>query len=569
MPTPAFPEPPASLPATSFADCDAALDRLANAAPTWVRTSLPDRISLLRALMHGIDDVADAWVAASCRAKGHAPGSIGDGEELLGGIAPTLLNLRQLIHALEEGGHPKPASLRQRDDGRWVARVYPADLYDRAMFMGVTADVWITPGKPPSQGRIYRDKVDGILGAGGVCLVLGAGNQASIGPMDALYKLFVEDEVVLLKMNPVNEYLGPLLRKAFAPLVERGFFEVVYGGGEVGAWLCQHPKVTSLHITGSDRTHDLIVWGGDPSEHAARKADGRKANARPMTSELGCVTPVLVVPGPWSEADLHYQARNVASMITHNGSFNCNAAKVVVLARGWAGRARFLELLRAELRKAAPRKAYYPGAQDRYQSFLKHYPGAEVLGARGPEVVPWTLLPNVPARAGEHALTQEAFCGVLAEVSLEATDATEFLTAAVPFANEQLWGTLSCVVLVHPRTEREHNEAVERAITDLRYGAVTVNAWAGLVYGLCGPTWGAYPGHPPEAIGSGTGVVHNTWLFDHPEKSVVRAPFRIVPTPPWFHDHRNLPALAKAFVAFQAAPGPIAFTKLAIAAFQG
>ena len=35
----------------------------------------------------------------------------------------------------------------------------------------------------------------------------------------------------------------------------------------------------------------------------------------------------------------------------------------------------------------------------------------------GDEVVPWTLIPDVPASAGEYALTEEAFCGVLAEVA--------------------------------------------------------------------------------------------------------------------------------------------------------
>ena len=50
---------------------------------------------------------------------------------------------------------------------------------------------------------------------GRVALVLGAGNVSSIGPMDALYKLFVEDRVVLYKMHPVNAYLGPLLERGF------------------------------------------------------------------------------------------------------------------------------------------------------------------------------------------------------------------------------------------------------------------------------------------------------------------------------------------------------------------
>lgn len=51
-------------------------------------------------------------------------------------------------------------------------------------------------------------------GVGGVALVLGAGNQASVAPLDVLHKLVAEDTVVVCKMNPVNEYVGPYLRCA-------------------------------------------------------------------------------------------------------------------------------------------------------------------------------------------------------------------------------------------------------------------------------------------------------------------------------------------------------------------
>lgn len=49
-------------------------------------------------------------------------------------------------------------------------------------------------------------------GAGAVALVLGAGNQAAVAPLDVLHKLVAEDSVVICKMNPVNEYVGPFLR---------------------------------------------------------------------------------------------------------------------------------------------------------------------------------------------------------------------------------------------------------------------------------------------------------------------------------------------------------------------
>ncbi len=46
--------------------------------------------------------------------------------------------------------------------------------------------------------------------------MLGAGNVASIPPMDALYKMFVDGNVCLVKLNPVNEYLGPFYEEALA-----------------------------------------------------------------------------------------------------------------------------------------------------------------------------------------------------------------------------------------------------------------------------------------------------------------------------------------------------------------
>ncbi len=568
MPSPNFPEPPPQVPASSLEDCDAAVAALDAARQTWADLGIPGRISLLRQAMQHLQEAAPEWVAAASRAKGHAPGSSGEGEEWLGGPMPTMRNLRLLVEALEAGGQPKVPALDKRGD-QWVARVFPADLKDRALFAGFTGEVWLEPGQPASQGRIYRDKAAGENGSGGVALVLGAGNQASIGPMDLLYKLYVEDEVVVLKTNPVNDYLGPIIERAFRAFVERDFLRVVAGGAEVGAHLCQHPQVTSIHITGSGRTHDAIVWGADPEEQAKRKASGERVVDKPISSELGAVTPLLIVPGPWSDAEISYQARHTAAMVAHNASFNCNACKVLVLPRGWDRREAFLAAVADALRSTPLRKAYYPGAQERYQAFLDHYPQAKALGERADDVVPWTLIPEVAADEGEYALSHEAFCGVLAVVDVDGPDAETYLANAVPFANDRCFGTLSCMMLVHPSTQRHHGAAVEKAITNLRYGGIGVNVWTGVVYGLVVTTWGAFPGHPLEDIGSGRGVVHNTYLFDHPQKSVVRAPFVIKPTPAWFADHRNLTQLGQRLTAFEAAPSWLGIPKLALAGFRG
>ena len=91
--------------------------------------------------------------------------------------------------------------------------------------------------------------------------MLGAGNVSAIAALDSLHKLFAENQVVLLKMNPVNAYVGEFLEKALQPLIQAGFLAIVYGDAELGRYLCQHPQIETIHITGSHQTHDAIVWG--------------------------------------------------------------------------------------------------------------------------------------------------------------------------------------------------------------------------------------------------------------------------------------------------------------------
>ncbi|MCH7652634.1 MAG: hypothetical protein IIB14_03040 [Chloroflexi bacterium] len=104
---------------------------------------------------------------------------------------------------------------------------------------------------------------------GKVALVLAAGNVPSIGSLDTIHKLFFEDQVVLLKFNPVNEYVAPFQEEVFEEFIRDGFLRTAYGGGEVGAYLCQHDGIDEVHITGSNITHDIIVYG--PNERTLRR----------------------------------------------------------------------------------------------------------------------------------------------------------------------------------------------------------------------------------------------------------------------------------------------------------
>jgi hypothetical protein len=565
MSTTATPDVRATLTTT----LDPVVARVAARKDAWVREDVPARIAYLEACKQGLLDIADEWVRAGCHAKGIDPASPRAGEEWFSGPMATVRHFRLMVNSLRANGQPRPLHLKQRANGQWVAHVFPPSLLKRIVYSDMTVEVWMQPGKPPSQGRIYRDKAEGVVRPGRVCLVLGAGNQSSIGPLDVVYKLFAEDEVVVLKLNPVNEYLAPMFRRAFRSLIDAGYLDIVQGGVDVGKYLCDHPDIHSIHLTGSETTHDAIVWGETAEEQEQRKAAGRPRIDKTVTSELGCVTPVLVVPGRWSRGDLKFQARNVASMVAHNASFNCNAAKALVLARGWDQREAFLEELHTVFARLPARRAYYPGAEERYQRFREHYPNARVLGPTGPHVVPWTVLPNVPPNAGEYALTREAFCAVLAETSLDVDDAETFLREAVAFVNEHVWGTLSCVVIADGRTQRRHRAQFEQALADLRYGDIGVNVWTGANYALGVATWGAFPGNTLDNVRSGIGVVHNTKLFDYPEKSICRGPFRLWPTPVWFADHRNLAELGRRATWFESNPTWASLPSVAWAGMKG
>ncbi len=547
---------------SSPAEMDAAVAVLQENKGAWTAVGPRERIELLADLTRRFLGVAERWAALGIEAEGLDPEHPTSGEEALVGPYFILRNLRLLRESLLDiATHGRPrisGGVRTREGGQVVARIFPIDLYDRVFYAGVTADVWMEPGVtvedlPATQAVAYHAPVR----QGRVALVLGAGNVSSIGPMDALYKLFVEDQVVVFKTHPVNVFLGPLMEEAFATLIERGFFRVVYGAAEEGAYLCRHSGVDEIHITGSDRTYEAIVFG--PGEEGRkRKAADEPILTKRFTAELGNVSPVIVVPGPWDEGDLEYHAVNLATMLTNNAGFNCNAGRVIVQHASWKQRQDLLDRTRKTLAEIPVRRAYYPGASDRFDAFLAaHRQTAETFGTRAGDRLPWMLIPNLdPANRDDIAFTTEAFCGVFGETGLEAASVPEFVDRAVAFCNNVLWGTLNVTLIVHPESLKDPGvaSAVERAIADLRYGTVSVNHWAAIGFGLVVTPWGAFPGHTRQDIKSGVGVVHNTLMFDRVQKSVVRAPFRVWPKPVWFATHKTAHRLTPKLSEFEAAP---------------
>jgi acyl-CoA reductase-like NAD-dependent aldehyde dehydrogenase len=295
-------------------------------------------------------------------------------------------------------------------------------------------------------------------------------------------------------------------------------------------------------------------------------------NRKPISSELGNVSPVIVVPGPWSDADVQFHGANLASMLTNNAGFNCNATRVIIQHRGWSQRGALLDAVRGVFSSTPARRAYYPGAGDRYRSFLAAHPGAEQIGRAGEGELPWMLVANLdPTRTDDICFTTEAFCSVTSEVALDGASVAEYVGRAVAFANETLWGSLNAGIIVHPKSlaDPEVARAVDRAVADLRAGSVVVNHWPAISYAIVCTPWGAFPGHDVYDIRSGSGVVHNTYLFDKAEKSVIRGPFRAFPKPPWFVTNRNAHGVGERMTRFEAGPSLAKLPGVVWAAIRG
>ncbi|MEV4686967.1 aldehyde dehydrogenase family protein [Microbacterium sp. LWH3-1.2] len=538
-----------ALPADVRSALDADIDRLEAGARVWVALTLDQRARLLGRIRDAVGTVAQEWADAATMSKGLTPGHPLSGEEWLGGpyaVVGLLDALRETLEALAKGRSPLDGvTLDEAPGGRLRARTFPLNGTEKFLLSGFTGEVWFEPGV----SAVEATRAAGLAQltptrSGGVGLVLGAGNVTSIPVADVLYELFAHNRVALLKVNPTQNALVPVFERALAPLIEPGFVRIVRGDAATGAYLTSHPRFAHVHITGSALTFDAIVWGTGTDAATARGSGTPKLRV-PITAELGGVSPIIVVPGRWTAADLKYQAEHVATMRLVNAGHNCIAGQVVIVSSDWPQREEFLRELHAAYAAAPARPVWYPRADERLEAAASDYPDAVWSADRTRAIV------EVGAGEGADPVeTIEYFAPILGVVEVGGTG-QEFLDAAVAHANDKLTGTLGANVLIDPVTEEALGDGFERAIAELRYGDIAINTWTAFNFLTARLTWGGFPGSTLADVSSGLGVVHNALLLDRVERSVARGPFRpfprsvgkgvftILPTPPWFLSSRT------------------------------
>ncbi len=367
---------------------------------------------------------------------------------------------KKALRDIEPHGRPRiPGPVATLPAGQVAARIFPQRplrprLLRRRHRRGLDgARASRALDLPATQAVAYRARDR----QGSVALVLGGGNVSSIGPMDALYKLFVEDQ-----RGAVQDPSGQRLprrrcsRRRSGRSIERGFFRQVYGGAEEGAYLCRHPGVDEIHITGSDRTYEAIVFGPGDGGRGEEARAGRPLLDKPVTAELGNVSPVIVVPGPWSAKPTSpTRPRTWSTMLANNAGFNCNATRVIVHPRRLAGaRAaarrgpqaprqgaepqRLLPRRRRALRRASRRP---PRGRDLRPAGVRRERRPPPLGADP------GARPRAPRR---HLLHHRGLLRRLRRGAARRAGRARFLDRAVAFCNGTLWGTLNATLIVHP-----------------------------------------------------------------------------------------------------------------------
>ncbi len=580
------------------------LSQLQDGKKSLASMPLRRRIELLEQCVEGIAGAAHDWVDAACVAKGIPAGSRCRAEEVLGGPTAAMRQLQLYLRTMREiertGSPAAPKIVRHPDGKRVGVRVMPcAGLYDWLAFINFSATTWMQPGIAAAdvlrlQAPVYRD-----LGQTGLSVVLGAGNVAGIPATDMLSKLCLDNRAVLLKMNPVNEYLAPFFERAFAPLIENNLLRVITGDAHLASAAIMDPRVDDVHITGSDKTHAAIVWGQSAEERERRQRAGQPLLTKTINSELGNVTPWIVVPGAYSSMQLQAQVENIVTSLTNNAAFNCIATRVIVTWKQWPERERFLQRIESELSRIPQRKAYYPGAFERYERFvgqsvaesqkLLRSSGKSLTSATGSksrgdgsllfvagteardDAIPWTIVRNVNPQEPALLLKEESFVNVCAEVPIDATSPEDFLIKAAAFANEKLWGTLAASITLPSdfRRRATGRDCLRHVIDELNYGIVGLNHWSGIAFALMSIPWGGAPGATLSNPQSGTGWVHNSLMLTGIQKTVLDGPLVVLPKPVWVPSHQRPESVAWALFDVFKAPNYWNANRLTFAAIRG
>ena len=515
--------------------------------------------SMLEETISNIKEVAFFWATICSDNKGTTK-TPAEGEEWLGGPFASVLATQYYIKSLTNDDDLAEKKYNSEENSY---KVFPNNFTERITFPFIDAKVIFNKSMSFDDINKYRGFSKRYDIDPSITLVLGAGNFSSIPYLDVLYHLITRKSVILLKLNPVNEYLKPVFEKVFQNFIERGYIIVTTGNIDESKYMATHPGINHIHLTGSDKTFEDIVYGRELTDKERKSKSLSKINNKPITSELGNVTPIIIHPGKWSTSDIKYQARKIVTAKLNNNGFNCIAAQVVVLPDGWGQTDTLIKFVKHYMSKAKERKAYYPESIERLEKLEKDkgYERVNALSCVTPHL-------TREIKAYSKFEIDEVWSSTIYFKKIEYTSIEDFANKAIDYCNDELWGNLGVSVIIKDHDRKFNKHITNLYIDKLNYGTVAINEWAAIGYIIPQLPWGGFPGNRDNDIQSGQSVVHNSMLFESPLKGVVNTKFRIsrLIDPPWFVTNKKARRLFKNLTYYQINNSKINFLKLIFAA---
>ena len=442
-------------------------------------------ISMLEETIENITSIAYYWATLASEKKGTLTKSK-EGEEWIGGPFACIYAIQYLIESIL---NEEDLDISKFDDSTKSYKVFPTKNIEKLLFPFLEGEVKFGKNLSFEQINEFRGFANRFQNnKPKITLVLGAGNVSSIPVLDALFHMIAYKSVIYLKLNPVNDYLLPIFTQIFEPFITRGFMVISEGDMKASQYLTEHDGFQHTHLTGSNFTYENIVYGRVLSDKERNLKMLPKINKKPITSELGNVTPVIVHPGNWSRSEIRHQAKKIVTAKLNNSGFNCIAAQVVVLPKDWKHTNKLKKDIKYYLQKVGDTTSYYPGASEKLSELMdtNNYEQINDLSCNTPFLVADLNLEK------EYA-NQEVWSTALFFKEIPYSSYEDFCTKSINYVNNDLWGNLGATVLIKNHKKRNNVGILNTYVEDLNYGTVAINEWSALGFVIPTLPWGGYP----------------------------------------------------------------------------
>ena len=517
-------------------------------------------ISLLEESINNIKEVAYYWASISAEKKG-VTGTVGEGEEWLGGPFATVFGMQYYIDTLKDLNKPLDSNLFNNELNTY--KVFPNNFLEKIFFPFISAEVKFNKNIKFNEIEEYRGFAMRYSHDSSISLILGAGNVSCIPLLDAIYHLVAKRSVVYIKLNPVNDYLLPVYEKVFKNFISLGYVVITKGSIDESKYMTNHNGIDHIHLTGSDETYEHIVYGKLLNDDEKKLKNIKKVNNKSFSSELGNVTPIIVHPGSWSNSELKFQARKIVTAKLNNGGFNCISAQIVILPEEWNQTDKLIKYIKMYMKKIDDRLSYYPNSLKVLNGLEKdkNYERLNDQTCATPHL-------SREIKAYSKFETSEIWGTSIYFKKISYEDELDYVNKAITYCNKTLWGNLGATVLIKKYNNKKIKPITNTYVDNLKYGTVAINEWSAIGFIIPTLPWGGYPGNRDNDIQSGQDFVHNSMFFESPLNGVVYSKFRMsnIIDPLWFVTNKKGKKVFKNLTYFQIDKSFSNFIKLALSA---